>query len=65
MMEKNALLGEIFELNFDNLANNHNMNNINNNFGITNLKKSESKTKLLNNKKIIWIKILLLKIVLI
>ena len=48
---KNTLFGEIIELNFDNLANNFNMNNINNNLGITNLKKSESKNKLLNNKK--------------
>ena len=46
---KNTLFGEIIELNFDNLANNFNMNSINNNFGITGLKKSES--KLLNNKK--------------
>ena len=48
---KNTLFGEIIELNFDNLANNYNMNSINNYFGITNMKKSESKTKLTNNKK--------------
>ena len=47
---KNRLFGEIIELNFDNLPNNFPMNNINANLGISNLKNSDSKSKLLNTK---------------
>ena len=49
---KNRLLGEIIELNFDNLPYNFAMNNINNYLEINNMEKSNSDIKLVSSKKV-------------
>ena len=49
---KNRLLGEIIELNFDNLPYNFAMNSINSYLEINNMVKSNSDIKLVSNKKI-------------
>jgi len=49
---KNRLLGEIIELNFDNLPYNFALNSINNDLEINNMVKSNGDIKLVSNKKV-------------